>query len=339
MRGFFKKYWKQIIVVSFSTMFGLLVGEVAVRVSANAKYLKRLKKLDEDIYVLEENPLVYTLKANLKRHNRVRPDLPPSWWMHLNEDGLRGPLPKKDKKTILCLGDSYTFGWAVHDEESYPAVLGQTVEREFPEYQVINGGMPGYNTIQEFHFLKRHWDHWQPKVVILGYVVNDAEPQLNVPSAPAVKFRDQSSWLWYSITRQTERGLGVEKGSLTPKLYEHSGQYADGFAKDSVKWKESREALKQIAEFCKRKDVPLVVVMFPGFSSSLKDDYPFKKIHDAVGQWTSELKIEFRDQLDLFKGRDYKLLHVPLDGHPNSNTNKEIALDIYKNCLKDKLQK
>lgn len=339
MRGFFRKYWKQIIVLSFSSTVALAIGEVVVRLSAQAKYQKRLKKLEGDIYVLEDGPLVYTLKPNVKRHNRVRPNLEPSWWMHLNEDGLRGPLPKKDKKTILCLGDSCTFGWAVNDEESYPSVLRRTVARDFPEYQVINGGIPGYNTIQELHLLKRHWDHWQPKIVVLGYVTNDAEPQLNVPARPEVKYRGRRSWLWYNILRQTERGLGVEKGSLTPKLFEHNVRYLDGFAKDSVKWRESKDALRQMAEFCKSKKVPLIVVMFPGLSSSLNDDYPFLKIHDAVKEWTSEFGIEYRDQFELFKGQDYKLLHVPLDGHATAATNKTIALDIYKNCLRPKLEK
>lgn len=339
MRGFFKKYWKQIIVVSISAVFGLLVGEFAVRVSANARYLKRLKKLDNDIYLIEQGPLVYTLKPGVKRHNRVRSTLPPSWWMHINKEGVRGPVPDKGKKTIVCLGDSYTFGWAVHDEECYPAVLRQTVARDFPDYQVINGGMPGYNTVQELHFLKRHWEHWNPKLVVLCYVVNDAEPQLNVPSAPKVKFRERNSWLWYSILRQTERGLNIEKGTLTPQLYEHSSQYLDGFAKDSLKWKESKDALRQISELCMSNGVPLIVVLVPDFSSPLDENYPFKKIHEAVEQWSTEFGTEFRDQFELFQGRDYKLLRVPLDGHPNAPSNKEIALDIYDNCLRSKLKK
>src|SRR5262245_22363187 len=46
--------------------------------------------------------------------------------VNTNSQGFRGPeLPAEiaDKRLVLALGESTTFGWAVGDEESYPSHL------------------------------------------------------------------------------------------------------------------------------------------------------------------------------------------------------------------------
>ena len=56
-----------------------------------------------------------------------------------NAQGFRGPELQETKSStrILCLGDSVTFGWGVAQEESYPALLAQSLSLE-----VINAGVP-----------------------------------------------------------------------------------------------------------------------------------------------------------------------------------------------------
>jgi lysophospholipase L1-like esterase len=339
MRAFLKKYWKQLIVVSVSTLIALIFGEVITRISSKAKYAKRINEWDHEIYVIDQSSLFYTLKPNLKRHNRIRPDLPRSWWMTLNADGFRGPDPVKGKKTILFLGDSFTFGWGLDDHDVFPAVIRAELSQDYKGYQVINGGVPGYNTIQEYQLLKRHWDKWQPKLVLLSYVINDAEPQMSVPAPPRVKMRHHSSWLWVKTCRQVERVFSDEKGWLAPKLYENDPNFLTAFADKGVKWKESKEALRLISELCREKKVPFALVMLPNFASPFGPGYQYQPIHDAVQQWAREFHIEHFDQLDHFKATDNKELMIPNDGHPNKVANQRIAREILDKCIFPKIKR
>ncbi len=82
--------------------------------------------------------------------------------------GFRGPEPVSPR--IACLGDSTTFGWGVDQEQAWPAVLGQALEVE-----VLNAGVPGYSTHQGLAGLDRVLA-LKPDVVILAYMIRDADP-------------------------------------------------------------------------------------------------------------------------------------------------------------------
>lgn len=70
------------------------------------------------------------------------------------------------EKTIWILGGSYTYGWSVNDTESYPYLL----QREFPQYQVVNFGVPGFGTLQSYLQFKEALDNnCAPDIVILAY--------------------------------------------------------------------------------------------------------------------------------------------------------------------------
>src|SRR5262249_2123662 len=66
-----------------------------------------------------------------------------------NELGLRrlgtddpGGPPAPDGKTVIhCLGDSFTMGWGVEDDESYPAVLARKLG---DGHLVLNLGVDGF---------------------------------------------------------------------------------------------------------------------------------------------------------------------------------------------------
>lgn len=89
------------------------------------------------------------------------------WWM----DRSRQPVSVKGSKTILCLGDSWTWGAESGDVArlSYPAQLQALLDRRYPRgrYRVVNRGKPGMSgeslAEQLPNILKRH----KPHVVVL----------------------------------------------------------------------------------------------------------------------------------------------------------------------------
>jgi hypothetical protein len=93
-----------------------------------------------------------------------------------NSRGIRGGsehsyTKDRGKLRILFLGDSYTFGDEVSDNETYPDYLQQML----PDVEVINMGMSGYGHDQMLIYLKEEGVKYQPDIVILGYLSMDSE--------------------------------------------------------------------------------------------------------------------------------------------------------------------
>jgi hypothetical protein len=90
-----------------------------------------------------------------------------------NALGFRGTvdpqLPKNPQRTrILVLGDSFTFGDEVSDDETYPYYL----QRALPDAEVINAGASGYAHDQMLILLREKLD-LAPDVVVLGFLQMD----------------------------------------------------------------------------------------------------------------------------------------------------------------------
>lgn len=70
---------------------------------------------------------------------------------------------------ILCLGDSYTFGWGVRQEESFPSLLENMLH-----VPVLNTGVPSYGTAREMASI-RPLDKTGVSTIIIQYCYNDAD--------------------------------------------------------------------------------------------------------------------------------------------------------------------
>lgn len=84
------------------------------------------------------------------------------------KDSLRIiPFQSNDTSTkIYFFGCSYTYGMGVNDNETFPAL----VQKELPNSQVKNFGVPGFGTIQSYLQLKKLIDKNDiPSMVVLNY--------------------------------------------------------------------------------------------------------------------------------------------------------------------------
>lgn len=99
--------------------------------------------------------------------------------LNTNSKGLRGKKDfphSKNKETlrILILGDSFTFGDEVSDDETYAYYLQQML----PDTEVINMGIHGYGHDQMLILLKEEGVKYQPDIVILGFLALDMSRNL-----------------------------------------------------------------------------------------------------------------------------------------------------------------
>lgn len=72
------------------------------------------------------------------------------------------------QRPILAVGDSYTFGYEVRDEETWPAILEDLTGR-----RVINGGGFAYGMDQSLLRARQLIDRYQPDTVIYSFIPND----------------------------------------------------------------------------------------------------------------------------------------------------------------------
>lgn len=81
-------------------------------------------------------------------------------------DAIRQNAP--GQRPILAVGDSYTFGYEVRDEETWPAILESLTGR-----QVINGGGFAYGMDQSLLRARQLIDRYQPDTLIYSFIPND----------------------------------------------------------------------------------------------------------------------------------------------------------------------
>lgn len=94
--------------------------------------------------------------------------------LNSNSKGLRGKTDyayarQKNKGRILVLGDSFTFGEEVSDDETYPHYL----EGLLPDTEVLNFGVSGYGHDQMLLYLRDEGVKYKPDIVLLGFVSID----------------------------------------------------------------------------------------------------------------------------------------------------------------------
>jgi len=137
----------------------------------------------------------WALRPNLRDADPYGPDS-----LNSNSAGMRGrhefsKTPLDGKTRILLLGDSFTFGEEVSDSETY----AQQLQQLLPNAEILNLGVHGYGHDQMLVYFREEGCHYDPDLVIVGFVQDDMRRNL-------LEFRD------YSKPR-----FELAKGDLAPR--------------------------------------------------------------------------------------------------------------------------
>ena len=84
-------------------------------------------------------------------------------------------IKEKNKKRIVCLGASPTFGWGVKYEDTYPVVIEKILKENNIDIEVINAGEIGYSSYQGLNLLKNKILDLKPDIITVSYVINDID--------------------------------------------------------------------------------------------------------------------------------------------------------------------
>jgi hypothetical protein len=163
------------------TVFG--VPRISDRVSVQDNYgwrrawVKQRHERSEQIYFAFDT---FDLTKGWRSRAGIR-DMPvfKGKVLNTNAEGFRGardfPMQKDSGKTrMVLIGDSFTFGEIVSDDETFAAVL----QRDFPNTEILNLGIHGYGHDQMLIHLREQGLRYHPDIVILGYIPADQSRNL-----------------------------------------------------------------------------------------------------------------------------------------------------------------
>jgi lysophospholipase L1-like esterase len=92
----------------------------------------------------------------------------------INEHHLRGGPIGHGKPRVLCVGDSYTFGWLVEEEKCFVTQLAARA----PNLEFLNGGAGGWGTAQYVSFVEEFGQTLAPKAVVVFLNFDDIRRSL-----------------------------------------------------------------------------------------------------------------------------------------------------------------
>ncbi len=324
------KLRRRAVLVLLSSVLSFAVGETAFRQLLVHRFKKANAAFEHELWRIEPGTRhLYGLHPGVQRDNRVgNEDDGWAWSYSIDGDGDRrvpgSPDPEAAETRVLVLGDSYTFGWGLDDQDTLPSLLQARLEssKTLGQAAVINGGVPGFNTMQEASYLASRWDRWRPDVVVLGFVMNDAEPPRVVPRDPRERYGLATLWLLEELRLRT----GWTDGPI-PTRVGRKREFTAQFQPGAPERQQCRAALESIATFCGEQGVPLLLFIYPGTAALPMNEsmtYPHLFVHQTVASWGQELGLPTVDLWPHFEGELKAPWIVPGDGHPSRS-----ALDIF----------
>lgn len=137
---------KKVFLLVFSIILALIFSEFCLRTAGRIYYktwkwaaAKKINQIEDEFQLLD------------KKNN--------------SESGLI---------SVLCLGDSWTFGVGASPGYSYPAQLQQIFNKEEPgKYKVYNGGSPGITSTRLLKNLPGLLKEYNPNIVVILIGQND----------------------------------------------------------------------------------------------------------------------------------------------------------------------
>jgi len=235
------------------------------------------------------------------------------------EPGTKRPGTRR----VAVLGDSFTEGQGVKEEDAYPRGLERALNAVGGRWEVLNFGRRG----ADFPELDDTFEvlELDPDVVVYGMGLNDCEPSDD--------FRARHSFVTEMLEGPRQKpalldGLppfGARTALFVQGRLERSrvdramrAWYAELYGERNREgWARTRGYIERMHRVMRLRGGHFLVATWPVLAH-LDGDYPFGQIHDAVGRFCHAAGIAWLDLLPALRGRPAEELWVhALDAHPN----------------------
>ena len=219
---------------------------------------------------------------------------------------------------VVCVGDSFTFGYGVPDRENcWPQRLG-TLLRDAPggPFDVRNYGIVGLDTGDATRVTQYAFRVGGADRVILGYCLNDIDDlappgrRFDRGEAPRVPFLPPTfsftaDFLWFRLRLRDD-----------PRVCGYFDWIAEEHA-DARLMAEQAARFRRIRAIAGESGKRLDVVVFP-FFATWGDGYRFDACHERIAAAWKSAGVDVLDLRDAYRGiPGTELVVSRLDAHPN----------------------
>jgi lysophospholipase L1-like esterase len=340
--------WKRILFIIVANVLALsllaLAGEVACRLFAPQlsygtlpDWTLKMLQFSDDMY------MGWELRPGELDHNSA---------------GFRGRETTRQKPPgvwrIAMIGDSVTYGLGVEADQAFASLLEAELKAaNVGPVEVLNFGVPGYNSFQECTLLKNRVLAFDPDLVIMTFSPDD------VSTTPVVLNVGSSMCLF----RNHFEGIGILNNSVHWTIFRSShlyrflykqaalafaapeGGFEVGDSKPEVEWLNVCRA----ADLCAERGAAFLVVLSPWLLPYVEpaegtdvrtldpDPEEFRRFADAfdqVRELAAESHLEYLDLGPLYDQYIGKLKLQPLDyEHLNPLGNRLVAKRLCEKVL------
>lgn len=250
----------------------------------------------------------------------------------INSMGQRGTRVVPYERTpdhlrILFIGDSYTFGAQVKDNECFSEVLKT---RYLPDAETINLGVSGYGTDQQILFYELEGTKYKADVVVLGFFVHDisrndgafryyAKPEFEladgklVLSSSCIISPTELLRLYNSGERAIRpQGFCISEALL--KSIDQSGRrHID---ESSYAWKISAKLLERFQEKVLQDGAHPLLLIIPNEEILTEKESRSDHITKLLRDKADEIGLDYLDMGPILRDQHQKDPAIPLyDGH------------------------
>jgi hypothetical protein len=232
-------------------------------------------------------------------------------------------------------------------EDTYPKQLERRLGQEGRiEHEVINAGVPAYDTWQEVAYFENWGIRLKPRIVVIGFYGNDVVPKpemLNEYITGDGKFRRHGfgAMLPESAVYALKRSrllllLRDRVGRLYNRVrpspeFLHQQAMLEGKTDNFVEqgWEQVDASLRRMAILKNQHGFELLLVIFP-MAEQLLRNYPLARYQTRLRAIAEKNGIPTVDLLSTFQREftGFGSLFIEWDGHPNPNAHRITAEEI-----------
>lgn len=235
-----------------------------------------------------------------------------------------------DKYRILAVGDSFTYGFKLTNESSWPELTEDfLVKAGWNNIEILNSGRPGTDTHFQSEFFKKYTSQYNPDMVVIGFIINDCTTLCS--SCGTVELKETIDKINrykrnpYASRLLTTLQLVYYKNILS-KMTIHD--YFESYEDDSKEFRLCREAFLNFKKLSEEMNFKLIVFIYP-MLYELNEGHPFFPIHNKMLDFFAANGILAHDLTPAFFGQnDTDLWVQSSDSHPDREANTIAAKKI-----------
>jgi lysophospholipase L1-like esterase len=276
--------------------------------------------------------------ARVRRVETCMEEAPYAVELRYNRLQFRSPEPRPRRAgvwRVAVLGDSFTEGQGVKQDDIYPRVLEQFLSaREPGGWEVLNFGRRGTDfprLLENFEQLLTH----DPDLVVYALMLNDPEQ--------SEAFRARHAYVNERVMGRDRRAPEVKWGLFPLRLaawiqhrWEELRQarattqwYHELYGEPNREgWERTQADIRDMDRRVRSRGGRFLLVTWPVLAD-LDGDYPFQEIHDNITRFARAAGIAHLDLLPVLRGRSDASLWVhAVDRHPNEVAHRLAAASL-----------